>query len=1498
MEQRTVALPPAQRARTAQAPALWPDLVEARARATPGLTAVLAPAETLTYAGLDARAGRLARLLIRRGAGPDTVVALVLPRSVEIVVAQLAVAKAGAAFLPVDPAYPAPRIAAMLGDARPVVAVTRSDVAAAVTGVDPLVVDGPEVRAELGALPGGPVSDAERATTLRPAHPAYVIFTSGSTGVPKGVVVTHAGLAAFCAAEAAHLGVTPGDRVLQFSSPSFDASVLELGMALPAGATLVVPPPGTTAGEPLAEVLARERITHTLLPPAVLATLPAGAALPALTTLIVGGEACDATLTARWAPGRHMLNAYGPTEVTVVATWTGPLSPDGVPPIGQSLPHAVCHVLDARLRPVPDGTPGELYVAGTGVARGYLHRPGLTAQRFVADPAGAPGERMYRTGDLVRRAVDGTLEFVGRADDQVKIRGFRIEPGEIAAVLTRHPAVARAAVIAREDRPGVRQLVAYVVPAAPAGAEPEALRAHVAAILPAHMVPAAFVALPVLPVSHNGKLDVAALPAPRYDAAVPAGQEPRTGTERTVATVWARVLGLPGVGRDDDFFTLGGDSLLAVQALSRVCATLGVRLEPRAVFDARTVAALSSLLDAAGTGKAAPEPIRRQDRSRPLPLSSFQRRLWMHEQVRSGSGENTTGVGLLLRGELDVPALRTALDGLTARHEALRTTFTETGGEPRQVIAAHGAVPLRIAEPTAPAGVDAVLAGELRRPFDLTAGPLTRAMLVPTGPQEHVLLLAQHHIVTDGWSVRVLTAELAHLYAAAAAGGTATLPELPLQYADFAAWERERTATTVPARLPYWRTALAGAQPLHLPAPSGEDSTGAVHRRNLPAGLTARLAELGRQHGATVYLTLVAAVQALLARHTGQDDITLGTVSSGRDRADLDGLAGFFVNTLLLRGTVDRRESFAERLAAVRETVLGAFAHDVPYDRLVEELRPDGDLTRAVVVLQQQLVGASRAGDLTVEQYDLPRPAARFDLVMEFAPRGDALELIVEYRTGLFTAARIEALATHLVRLLDAVTDRPDTPLGRIGLLSAPERSLLLQGRNDTARTIAPAVLPRLVERQADRTPGLPAIREGAGEISYAQLRSRMNRLARLLIRHGAGPERLVALALPRSADIVMAELAVAQAGAAFLPVDPDYPAARIELMLRDADPALVLTHAGLRDRLPAGDRPVLALDDPAVAAGVAALPDGDVTDDDRLAPLHVDHPAYVIYTSGSTGRPKGVVVAHRGLANFSAAEIERYRVGPGDRVLQFASPSFDASVLELCMALPAGAALVVPPEGPLLGDRLAQVLREQRITHALIPPAALATVPDGEDLPDLGCLVVGGDACGADLVARWAPGRRMINSYGPTECTVVSTWTGPLTPGGVPPIGRPLPNTQVYVLDAGLQPVPDGVPGELYVAGDALARGYLRRPGLSAQRFVADPFGAPGRRMYRTGDLVRWDDGGELRFLGRADDQVKVRGFRIEPGEVAAVLTGLPGVRRAAVVVRTDPPAGGATRR
>ena len=992
------------------------DLFAARVAEAPDRPAVRAGDTSISYAELDRRANRLAHRLVEGGAGPERLVALSLARSVEIVVAQLAVLKAGAAYLPVDPSYPAERITAMLADARPCLVL---DDPAQVSGTEGCPDDPPDIGAR------------------HPGHAAYVIYTSGSTGRPKGVVVTHAGLATFATAEVERFDVRPGDRVLQFSSPSFDASVLELCMAFAGGAALVVPPPGPLLGDQLAAVLREQRVTHALIPPVALATV-ADADLPDFRLLIVGGDACPAELVRRWAPGRQMINAYGPTESTVVTSWSEPLEPgDGAPPIGRPIPGTRVHLLDDDLRPVPAGTPAELYVSGIGLARGYLDRPGLTARRFLPDPHGGPGERMYRTGDVARLRPDGELEFVGRADHQVKIRGHRVEPGEIEAVLAQDPTVGQAVVVPRVDD-GLKRLVAYVVPAGAVRPEPDRLRDRVTRTLPDYMVPAAIVVLDSFPSSHNGKLDREALPAPVYGSVAAAGfVAPRDERERVLADVLAGVLGVPELGVTDDFFAMGGDSILAARARARLAAA-GLAVSGRAIFDARTVAALAGSLPAATNSL---EPIPRAPRDRPVPLAPAQRRLWLDEVTRGGAANNT-GVAVRMTGPLDQDALSTALNRLAARHDAQRTTFDVVDGEPCQRVHPGGALPLRVTSASAER-LDDVLGDELARPFDLRTGPTTRVLLVRLDAADHVLLLAQHHLVTDGWSVSILLAELAACYAEATGGPAAVLAGQPVTYPDFAAWHAAG-ARDDEADLAYWRERLDELPVLDLPTdrprPHLRTGAGAVCRRRLPAWLASRLTGLGAAHDATLFMTLTAAVQALLASHAIQRDVALGAVRAGRSRAELDDVVGFFVNTVALRSWVAPEQRFTEFLTDVRETVLGAFEHDgVTFDRVVETLAPQRDpsrtaLVQAAVALHQPLLRVTEAGPLRLAEQHLPRPAARFDLTVEFWPDGPGGDLVltVEYDAALFDAGRVESLADELTRLLHAVADHPDSPLGTL----------------------------------------------------------------------------------------------------------------------------------------------------------------------------------------------------------------------------------------------------------------------------------------------------------------------------------------------------------------------------------------------------------------------------------------------------------------------------------
>ncbi|MGW3916623.1 amino acid adenylation domain-containing protein, partial [Streptomyces sp. NPDC005070] len=1462
-----------------------PEMFAAQVAATPEGVALAFGDVELTYRQLNVWANRFAHALISRGVGPEQIVAVALPRSVEFVVAVLGVLKTGAAYLPVDPAYPQSRIAFMLEDARPAV-----------------VVDDPATVADVSGRP-----DTDPAVAVDARNSAYVIYTSGSTGRPKGVVVSHAGLRRMVAEQVERLGITAGDRVLQFSSPSFDVSLWDLCGALLTGATLVPAP----AAEPVSALTDPSlALTHATVPPSVLAALsPDAVTVP---TLAVAGEACPAELVTRWAPGRRMINAYGPTETTVIATMSEPLSPGaGVPPIGRAVAGFRAYVLDQRLGLVPPGVTGELYVAGPGLARGYLNRPGLSAGRFVACPFGAAGELMYRTGDLVRRSTDGQLEYLGRADDQVKVRGFRIELGEIETALAGHPQVGQVAVIARKDRAGETRLVAYLVPADGAELRPEELRTHLSEWLPDYMVPAAFVTLDALPLTTNGKLDRRALPEPEFTGSR-VGRAPHTPQEQVLAGLFAEVLGLTRVGVDDSFFDLGGHSLLATRLVARVRAALGVELALHTLFRTPTVAGLAAALGGSDRARPALERTERpvgtapgrQDRER-VPLSSAQRRLWFLHQLEGAGPVYNMPLAWRLTGPLDREALEKSLADVVDRHESLRTVFPTADGVPYQQVLAPGTVrpKLRTATPGDATDLPELLAAAAARGFDLAGEPPLRAELFAAAPDEHVLLVVVHHIAGDGWSLGPLSADLATAYTARCRGEEPQWAPLPVQYADYTLWQRELLGdpadedSLFARQTAYWTRQLAGLpEQIRLPAdrhrPSVPSHSGGHLAVEVDAELHAGLIRLGREHGASAYMVLQAALAALLDKLGAGTDIPVGGLIAGRTDQALDDLVGFFVNTLVLRTDTSGDPTFAELLGRVQENALAAYAHqDLPFEHLVEALNPTRSLARQPlfqVLLALQNVPRTEFAlpGLSAEIVLVRTPTAMFDLSFHLLERGgtsgpaEGIVGRVEYSTDLFDRDTVQALVDRWLRLLTSVVAEPEQPLSRIDVLAAEERHELLVVRNDTACPAPVTTLPSLFEDRVRATPEATAVVFEDTALTYHELNRRANRLAHALIARGVGPEQVVALRLPRSAELVVAVLAVLKTGAAYLPVDPDYPAARITYMLQDARPAVVLDD--LAAVTPAEERPE---HDPAVAV------------DPR-------HPAYVIYTSGSTGRPKAVVMPAGGLLNLLAWHHGAVGGEPGTRTAQFTAISFDVSVQEMLSALLYGKTLVVPVEEQRRSAELFARWLDRHGVEELFAPnlvvEALAEAAEeaGLELPQLRLIAQAGEAMRlGGTVRRFQarrPGLALHNHYGPAETHVITAYPLPSDPADCPlpvPIGRPIANCRVYVLDSALRPVAPGVPGELYLAGAGLARGYLNRPGLTATRFVADPYGPVGTLMYRTGDLVRWRADGELEFGGRTDHQVKVRGFRVELGEIEAELAAHPGVAQVAVLARVDRP-------
>ncbi|MEU8622513.1 amino acid adenylation domain-containing protein [Streptomyces sp. NPDC048623] len=1483
-----------------------PDWFGERVAETPDAPAVVCGEVSLSYAELWARAVGVANELAGRGVGRGSVVALAVPRSVDAVVAMLGVGLAGGAFLPVDLDFPADRIGYVLADAAPAVVLSTR---AAVDGL-------PEDVAAPVALLDAIEPAAELVTPCRVSadDAAYVLYTSGSTGRPKGVVVPHGALRNFLWSMGSQVGLAVGERWLAVTTFGFDISLLEVFLPLVSGAVVVVADRDVVRDPAeLGRLIRAEGVSVMQATPGLWrALMETDAAAVEGLRILVGGEALDGGLASELAAaGVSVWNMYGPTETTIWST-SALLAGDGRAPIGGPIANTQVYVLDGRLRLVPPGVPGELYIAGEGVARGYLGRPGLTAERFVTDPYGPAGSRMYRTGDLVRWTDAGVLEFVGRADDQVKVRGYRIELGEVESALAAAPGVARAVAMVREDTPGDRRLVGYVVPTDGTVPDLQAVRRHVADVLPEYMVPSAVVALESVPLTPNGKTDRKALPAP---AALAEGvrREARTAQEDLLCGLFAEILGVARVGVDDSFFDLGGHSLLATRLVSRVRSVLGVELPIRALFETPTVAGLARRL---GDGAAARTPLVPQERPAEIPVSFAQRRLWFINQLDTDSPLYNITLGLRLHGPLDVAALEAALADVVSRHESLRTLFPATDGEPRQVILGAEAAArrvLRTVDVTAD-GVTAAVADTVRRGFDLAEEIPLRASLLTVGEEEHVLVLVLHHIAGDAWSLRPLAADLSAAYAARREGTEPQWAPLPVQYADYALWQRELLGdeadpdSEISRQLAHWTQTLAGlptelALPTDRPRPAASSHQGERVRFEIDAALHRHLLTLARESGTSLFMVLQAALATLLTRLGAGTDIPIGTPVAGRTDDAVEELVGFFINELVLRTDTSGNPSFRELLARVRETDLAAYAHqDVPFERLVEALNPARSLGRhplfqIVLALQNTAQPTLELPGLTLGAEPGNGGVARFDLsfglnerlAADGSPAG--LDALAEFATDLFDRATVESMVARFTAVLKAVVADADRRVEDLEILAPGEREQLLYGWNETARELPALLVPQLIEAQAARTPDAPAVSAGDAELSYEELNERANRLARLLAERGAGPGSIVAIAVPRSPEMIVAVLAVLKSGAAYLPVDTEYPADRIAYMLADAAPALVITTRDVRPHLPKGvEQPVVVLDDAATAAGLAGHDAANVTDRDRTAALLPDHAAYVIYTSGSTGTPKGVVVRHAGLADYVTGAVADYRGVHGD-VLLHSSVSFDTTVTTLHVPLTAGGHIQ-------LTDFLENAV-EKPFDLLKVTPSHLGMLTDSAGgAADDAELLVAGEALTSGAVEPWRrlrPQGTLLNVYGPTETTVsaVQHRVGPgeELPHGAVPIGRPLRNTQVYVLDRRMSPVPAGVPGELYIAGEGVARGYLGRPALTAERFVADPFGPAGSRMYRTGDVVRWTSDGTLEFVGRADDQVKVRGHRIELGEVESALAGAPGVARAVAVVREDTP-------
>lgn len=1500
-------------------------LFEEQVERTPDAVAVSYDTASLTYRELNERANQLARYLRRQGVGPDSLVGLYMERSLEMIVAILGILKAGGAYVPFDPAYPRGRIEFMIKDTRTPVLIVHPRLQERLPEHDAHVLC---LDSDFGAIADESTENTRvsgDATNL-----AYVIYTSGSTGIPKGVAVPHRAVVRLVR-NTDFAQLTASDRVAQVSNSSFDAATFEIWGALLNGGQLVgITKDVALSPQAFAKQLIDERISAIFLTVALFNQLAREAphAFATVRHFMFGGEAADPMSVRevlRNGPPERLINGYGPTEnTTFTACHVITALPEAATnvPIGRPIANTQIYVLDRRMNPVPAGAPGELYTGGDGLARCYLNRPALTAEHFVPNPfEDGPGGRLYKTGDLVRYRPDGVIEYLGRIDHQVKIRGFRIELGEIEAALAAHPGVRECVVLARQDV-GEKRLVAYVVPESRQGPTAGDMRGFLKAKLPDYMVPAAYVVLDVLPLTSNGKVDRAVLPVPDSANAPCASADlaaPHTPVEEVLSGIWADVLNHDRIGIHDSFFDLGGHSLMATQVMSRVRRALGVELPLRVLFDTPTVAGLASAVEAAMRAGGGSEalPMLPAARDAELPLSFAQRRLWFLDQWESGSPFYNIPLALRLTGSLDAEVLERSLKEIIRRHESLRTTFAVAGETPRQAIASAVDFSLPVldladlAEEECEREVKRLASEESRRPFDLTRGPLIRAQLIRTRSNEHFLLLTMHHIVGDGWSLGVLFRELETLYGVFRRGEESPLAELAIQYADFAVWQRKWLSGEVLDRhVAYWKEKLGGGLPtLELPSDRPRLAVQSFRGAHFPFSVSQQTSEslrsLCRREGVTLFMTLLGAFQVLLHRYARQDDIVVGSPISNRTREEIEPLIGFFVNTLILRTDLSGDPSFTDLLARVREAALGAYAHqELPFERLVEEIHPDRDMSHTPLFqVMFALQNASRSpltlSGLALEVIGVDSGTSKFDLTLAMAETDTGMEANFEYNTDLFDERTIERLARNFQTLIGEIVANPARRISELPLVAEAERRRTLVEWNETRSAYdSYASIHELVESQAERTPDAVAVVFGDQELTYRELNARANRLAHYLRECGVGTDDLVGVCIERSVEMVVGLLGILKAGGAYVPFDPAYPRDRLIFMLADARVRLLVTQRKLLSLFPELDARAVCVDE--TMDRLARQPETN--------PIKVsgaDNLAYVIYTSGSTGQPKGVALTHRTLTNLVSWQLANFTSAPKARTLQFAPPSFDVSCQEIFSTWIAGGTLVlIPEETRRDGWALLRFLCDERIERIFVPYVAVQQLAD---------LVVAGGPVPARLREVITAGEqllttkaiadfftaldqcRLVNQYGPSEAHVVTAFVldgAPRDWSKLPPIGRPIANTRILLLDKRLEPVPIGVPGELYIGGDGLARGYLNRPDATAERFVPDPFAhEKGARLYRTGDLARYLADGTIEFLGRIDHQVKVRGFRIELGEIEIALESCHGVREAVVVLREDSP-------
>ena len=1480
------------------------SLFEAVAERYPHNTAVVHNERRWDYRTLNSLANRWARALLEHGVRHGDYVALCLPRSPEMIAATLAILKCGAAYVPIDADYPAERINYMLADAEVKIVIT-----------DPVPAEKIDASSRHLLYPealNAVENDTNPALNIKSADSAYIIYTSGSTGKPKGVLLHHRGLINTIYAQMRDFRITPESRGLQFASYSFDAAVSEVFSALLSGAALYIIEKETILSKSeLTAFLNDNKISYVTLPPSLLALLT-DVELPHLETVISVGEACSVPLARQWMERCRFFNGYGPTEATIGCVWgqiTSLSEELHTAPIGRPIYNDRIYIVDPFMHPQPVGVPGELCIESPGLAYGYLHRGELTAERFVANPFSTEADsRLYRSGDLARWLDDGTIEFIGRIDFQVKIRGNRIELGEIESAILQDNTVKEAVVLAVGSDPQSLRLAAYVVPAS-GEFDVDSLRDALRERLPEYMQPASFTVMASFPLTHNGKVNRRALPEPDFERQDTPAETAVTPVQEVLLSLWRDVLRVENISVNDNFFHIGGHSLLATQLVSRIRDAFDVEIPLRRLFEQPTIAWLARLIEEERNSEKgyAPPPLKAMERPDDIPLSFAQQRLWFLDQLQPGGTFYNIPAAFAIEGELNIEALRKALEAMTRRHEVLRTRFADNNGKPVQVIPDQVELPFSVEdyaqldENARQQQVARAVKKAAGHVFNLAVGPLWISTLHILNARSYIFTITLHHAIADGWSMGIFISEMAELYRAFNEDKTPRLPALEVQYADYALWQQEWLRGEVLQRqIDFWRSALGENPPVlelpyDFPRPAVQTFNGTAVQHTLSAELSARVREESAALGVTPFMLMLAAFQTLLHRYSRQDEIIVGSPIANRNHSGTESLIGFFVNNLILKSDFSGTPDFETLVLDVRDFMLEAYAHqDVPFEQIVDALVTRRDTSRSpifqVMFVYQNLpqTGAGLSG-IRLEALEHESHTAKFDLSVTVSP-GETMAVQFEYNSDLFREETIRRMMGHFENILQTLLEDIELPVDEAEFLDEEEMNYLLREGNRTEKVFeGPHTVPGQFERMAQRHPDETALifqsapGSAVTHLTYAQLNSAANRLAHKLLDSGVQREEIIGISLERGPEMIIAMLAILKSGAAYLPIDPQYPRERIAYMIEDSGLQRILTGESL-SALFTDDKVRIITVDRADAFE-------EFSDDNPAIPLEAENLAYVIYTSGSSGRPKGTLLHHGGACNLAALQHEAFETGTGSRILQFASLSFDAATWEFLMALLSGSALVLTSKETIAdAEALTALVEEQKVSTVTLPPSVLAVWPQKE-LPDLKTIITAGEAVPGPLVNTWSKGRRFFNAYGPTETTVCATMhrcEGNYS--STPPIGRANANFKTYVLDEKLNPVPIGVPGELCVSGTGLARGYHNRPELTVEKFVPHPFAeTPGERLYRTGDLVRRLPEGELEFLGRIDDQVKLRGFRIELGEIEAVMSQSPLVRDRYVTVWPD---------